>query len=285
MISPLNFLIIDGYPKKSRDALQEAGMELACKLYANMLERYLPGSLYDISLPSDEGVVMPGEEELKKYAGILWTGCNLCINDTDNPSVSNQIELAKLAYEIGIPSFGSCWGIQMAVVAAGGEVEENPKGREMGIAKKIVLTEAAYDHPMYIGKSRVFDAFISHDDMVTKLPPGAILLSGNDFADVQSVAVTHKKGTFWATQYHPEYNLHEMASLIVAREEKLTNMGFFEGHDDFAVYADRLEQLFNKPDSKSLRWQLAIDDDVLSPAIRQCEFSNWINQLVLPSTQ
>lgn len=282
MISPLKFLIIDGYPKDSQDALQEAGMTLACELYANMLERYLPGSLYDILLPSDEGVVMPNKTELTQYSGILWTGCNLCINDTDNPSVFSQIELAKQVYEIGIPSFGSCWGLQIAVVAAGGEVEENPKGREMGIAKKIFLTEEAYNHPMYIGKSRVFDAFISHDDIVTQLPPGATLLSGNDFTEVQSAAVTYKKGTFWATQYHPEYNLHEMASLMVAREVKLTNFGFFEGHDDLVVYVDRLEKLFNRPDSKSLRWQLGIDDDVLSPSIRQCEFSNWINYLVLP---
>jgi len=44
---------------------------------------------------------------------------------------------------------------------------------------------------------------------------------------------------------------------------------------------DRMEALAGEPDRKDLCWQLAIDDDVLSDSIRQCEFVNWINKLVL----
>jgi GMP synthase (glutamine-hydrolysing) len=279
------FLIIDAYSKQSRDDLAAAGMELAWKLYGNMLERWLPGAEYDILLPSDEGVQIPTASELKKYHGIMWTGCNLCINDTDNPSVAAQIELAKQAYEIGIPSWGSCWGIQMAVVAAGGEVVQNPKGREIGIARKISLTRDGIDHPLYEGKSLVFEAYISHDDMVLKMPSGGRILSGNDYTAIQSAEVVHKNGTFWAVQYHPEYDLHDMASLIVAREEKLTELGFFKGKDDFANLVNKMKELFKSPDRKDLRWQLAIDDDVLDVNIRQCEFKNWINKLVLPSAE
>ncbi len=285
MSTSYRFLIIDGYSKQSRDDLAAAGMELAWKLYANMLEQWLPESEYDILLPSDEGVQMPTASELEKYQGIMWTGCNLCINDTDNPSVAAQIELAKLAYEIGIPSWGSCWGIQMAVVAAGGEVVENPKGREMGIARKILLTKEGIDHPLYDGKSPVFEAYISHDDMVLKMPSGGKVLSGNDFTAIQSAEVVHKNGTFWAVQYHPEYDLHEMASLIVAREEKLTNLGFFAGKEDFSDLVSKMRELFKNPDRKDLRWQLAIDDDVLDKDTRQCEFKNWINNLVIPTVK
>jgi len=199
MSKTLRFLIIDGYSKESRDALDAAGMQMAWKLYAVMLNTYLPEAEYDILLPSDEGVGMPSTKDLETYVGILWTGCNLCINDLDNPSVSNQIDLAKRVYEVGIPSFGSCWGIQMAVVAAGGEVIENPKGREMGIARKIQLTKAGINHPLYEGKAPVFDAYISHDDMISKVPPGTKILAGNEFTAIQAVEVVHKKGTFWAT--------------------------------------------------------------------------------------
>ncbi len=219
MTSSLQFLIIDGYPRQSRDALETAGMKLAWKLYADMLLQHLPDAAYDVVLPSDPGVELPPAGDLDKYAGIIWTGCNLSINDTDNPSVSGQIRLAGDAYEVGVPGFGSCWGLQMAVVAAGGEVEPNPRGREMGLARKIHLTPKAYDHPMFEGKPKVFEGFISHDDMVTKMTPESDCLAGNSFTSVQAVAVTHKKGVFWATQYHPEYDLHEMARLIVAREE------------------------------------------------------------------
>jgi len=283
MTNPLCFLIIDGYSQQSRDNLEQAGMKLAWKLYAEMLVQHLPDAIYDILLPSDPGVEMPGSDALDTYAGIIWTGCNLSINDTGNPSVAGQIQLAKNAYEIGIPSFGSCWGIQMAAVAAGGQVKPNPKGREMGLARKIYVTAEAYEHPMFEGKPRVFEGFVSHDDMVTKMPAGGARLAGNSFTDVQAAAVTHKNGTFWATQYHCEYNLHEMARLIVAREERLIKAGFFRDHEDTMELVDRMEALAKEPHRKDLRWQLAIDDDVLSDSIRQCEFVNWVKKLVLPT--
>ena len=279
----LNFLIIDGYSKKSREDLEKAGMKFAWKLYELMLIKFLPKAEFDVLLPSDDGVKMPSDDQLAKYCGVIWTGCNLCINDIQNPSVRNQIELAKRVYEVGIPSWGSCWGIQMAVVAAGGEVVENPKGREMGLARKIILTTEGKNHPMYQGKPAVFDAYISHDDMVSKLPSGATMLASNDFTYYQALEVRHKKGVFWATQYHPEYDLHEMACLMIAREEKLTKIGYFQDHDNFTEHIQRFKALSKAPDTKYLRWQLAVDDDVLNEAIRQCEFKNWINNLVLPS--
>ncbi len=283
MTTPLRFLIIDGYPKQSRDDLQAAGMKLAWELYADMLVQHLPDAAYDILLPSDPDVEIPSASDLGMYAGIIWTGCNLSINDTENPNVSGQIDLARDAYEVGVPSFGSCWGIQIAAVAAGGKVEPNPKGREMGLGRKIYLTSEAHNHPMFEGKPHVFEGFVSHDDMVTEVPPGGVLLAGNSFARVQALAVTHKKGTFWATQYHCEYNLHEMATLIVARERKLVAAGFFRGHEDLIDLVERMESLAREPNRKDLRWQLAIDDDVLSDSIRQCEFVNWIDKLVLPT--
>jgi len=279
----LRFLIIDGYPKQSRDELQDAGMKLAWELYANMLLQHLPSAVYDVLLPSDPGINIPSAEALHDYAGIIWTGCNLSVFDTANRSVASQIELAKAAYRVGVPSCGSCWGIQMAAVAAGGEVEPNPKGREMGMARKIHQTPEAYTHPMFEGKPRVFEGFVSHDDMVTRIPSGGTLLAGNSFAKVQALEVKHEAGTFWATQYHPEYDLHEMARLIVAREKKLIRGGFFCGHEDLTDYVDRMEALSADPSRKDLRWQLAIDDDVLSDSIRQCEFVNWLNKLVLPT--
>jgi len=283
MSNSLHFLIIDGYPKVSRDELQTAGMRLAWELYADMLLQHMSDASYDVLLPADPGVEMPSGVGLEQYDGVIWTGCNLTIFDLDDTRVTRQIELAKKAYEVGIPSYGSCWGIQMAAVAAGGEAKANPKGREMGVARKIRLTPEGRAHPMLDGKPDVFDGFISHDDEVTRLPPGGTLLASNDFTHVQALTVTHRKGTFWATQYHPEYDLHEMARLIVARESKLVRAGFFRGHDDLVELVERMETLYKEPDRKDLRWQLAIDDDLLSDRIRQCDFVNWLNKLVVPT--
>jgi GMP synthase (glutamine-hydrolysing) len=283
MVSTLRFLIIDGYPKASRDEFDVVGMKHAWRLYAEMLKKYLPEAVYNLWLPSDHPAPTDGLGP-EHYEGILWTGCNLTIYDLDNIRVTRQIEFARKSYEVGTPAFGTCWGIQMAAVAAGGEVRANPRGREMGMARKIRLTAEGLQHPMLEGKPPVYNGFISHLDEVTQLPPGGVLLACNDFTRVQAIEIKHKKGTFWATQYHPEYDLHEVARLIMARATKLVAEGFFQSHEDLVQYVEKLDTLHQNPNRKDLRWQLNIDDDVLSDQVRQVEFRNWINKLVLPRT-
>ena len=171
----------------------------------------------------------------------------------------------------------------VAVVAAGGKVERNPKGREMGIARKILLTDAGRAHPMYEGKAAVFDSFTSHDDEVTELPVGATTLSGNSWTRVQSVSVTHEGGEFWGLQYHPEYDLHELARLAYCRMEKLIAQGFFADREAAHRYVDRMEALFQNPERRDIAWELGIDADITDEAQRVVEVRNWIVKLVLPS--
>lgn len=280
MSTKLRFLIVDGYAKASRDEFDVAGMKHAWQLYAEMLKRHLPEAECEVWFPSDVATP-PNNEGPEHYAGILWTGCNLTIYH-DEDRVKRQIEYAKRSYEAGTPAFGTCWGLQMAAAAAGGTVEANPRGREMGIARKIHLTEAGQGHAFLAGKPLVYTGFISHLDHVTKLPAGATLLASNDFTHVQAIAVTHGKGSFWATQYHPEYNLHEVARLFIARESKLLREGFFESHEEVLQQVGKFETLYKEPKRKDLRWQLDIDDDVLDDDLRQVEFRNWIQKLVLP---
>jgi len=285
MANTLRFLIVDGYAKKSRDELEAAGMKLAWQLYAELLQRYLPDAEYDVMLPSDPGSELPTGAALESYHGLIWTGCNLTIYDAKDKRVTRQIALACEAYEKGVPSTGSCWGVQMAAVAAGGEVKANPRGREMGVARKIHLTPEGRAHPYYAGKPGAFDGFISHVDEVTSVPSGGTVLATNNFTGVQSLAVTHGRGTFWATQYHPEYDLHEMARLIVAREPKLMKEQFFRERSELEALVSHMERLCAHPDRKDLRWQLGIDDDLLDDGIRQKEFANWVEKLVLPTAR
>ena len=282
MADALRFLIIDGYPAPSRDEFRTVGMTPAGELYAELLLRHLPGAAYDLFFPSDPGTELPAGVGLDAYAGAIWTGCNLTIYHLQDSRVVRMIELQKRLYEVGAACCGSCWGIQMAAVAAGGEVAKNPRGREMGLARKIRLTEAGRSHPALSGKPAVFDAFISHYDEVSRLPAGAVHLAANGFTEIQALAVTHGRGTFWAWQYHPEYNLHEMARLFAAREDKLLAEGFYRSHDELAAAVDDMEALAADPGRKDLRFRLAIDDDVLSDAVRELDFKNWIERLVLP---
>lgn len=278
MPKKLRFLITDGYPEPSREKFNDVGMRLAWELYRDMLGNYVPDAEVDVWFASDAPSDAPAE--LASYDGLLWPGCSLTVFDVEKESVTSQHDLVRRAYEEGIPQFGTCWGIQIAVYVAGGTVRPHPRGREMGIGRKMRLTEAGRNHPMFRGKPLVYSHFVSHDDEVTELPPGATLLAGNDFSRVQAVEVKYERGVFWGIQYHPEYDLHEMARLIVAREERLVKQGLFRDHDDLVQYVDRLEALAADPERKDLRWQLGIDDDILRDDIRQCEFINWLRDQV-----
>ncbi len=276
------FIIPDCYTRESRAQFDHHGVVYAGELYARLLKLYMPEADYRIFFSSDPGVILPEGAEVAGYAGVIWPGCNLTVYHDNDERVQKLVQLSKDAYEYGIPQFGSCWAIQMAVYAAGGKVGANPKGREMGMARKIYLTDAGKNHPMLEGKPLVYDGFVSHDDIVTEMPPGGTILASNSFSPVQAAEVRYKKGIFWATQYHPEYDLSVMAHLIPAREEKLIHQGYFKTHEDMTAYTGDLETVYKDPSRKDLRWKYDIDDTVLSDKIRQLEFRNWINKLVTP---
>ncbi len=275
-------LVVDGYAKAARDELAACGASIAADLYAAMLRRFAPNASIDRLFAADAGAALPAGADIAAYDGIAWTGCSLTVFD-DDPRVKRQIEFCRAVFEAGVPSFGSCWSIQIAVVAAGGVCRANPRGREMGIARKVRLTPEGRAHPMYAGKPSVFDAFISHVDEVTHWPGNAVLLASNSFTHVQALCLTHGNGTFWALQYHPEYDLHEMARLIYCRRSILTEQGFFRDEARADIYIDQLETLHRDPSRSDIAWALGIDDDVMRPEIRQCEVANWIAQQVLPA--
>lgn len=282
MANEPRFLVVDGYAREGREGLAAGGATPAGPLYEKMLKACHPGAEVDIVYPADPDASLPQGAAVGQYDGIAWTGSSLTIH-SDDPQVTPQIAFAREAFANQVPSFGSCWAAQIAVVAAGGRCAENPRGREMGFARKIQLTPEGRGHPLYAGKKTVFDAFISHEDEVTHLPPGGVLLASNDFSAVQAVAVTHKGGSFWGLQYHPEYDLHEFARLCYCRKAKLTEKGFFKDVDAAQSYVDLLEALHQDPGRRDIAWLLGIDDDVMNEDVRLAEVRNWIQLSVLPN--
>ena len=93
---------------------------------------------------------------------------------------------------------------------------------------------------------------------------------------IQAAVIEHGSAAFWSTQYHPEYNLFEMARLIAARARALVKEGFFPDEAAVATYAARMKQLSADPDSAELRTELDVGDDVIDPRIREIELRNWL---------
>ena len=280
-----HILVIDGYPKPDRENLAACGMTAAGDLYISMLGRLCPSARFDVLHASDADSALAPGVEIGNYHGVAWTGCSLTIHDDSDARVKRHIELARAAYRAGVPQYGTCWGIQIAAVAAGGIVAANPRGREMGIARKITLNPAGRGHPLYEGKPTSFDGYVSHFDEVTHLPTGGEVLAGNAFTRVHALTVHSGKGTFWGLQYHPEYDLQQMARLMYCRRQALTNEGFFTSEENALEVVAAYERLYDDPDAKALAWQLGVEDDLMSDAVRHAEPRNWLNRLVLPGVR
>lgn len=276
------FLVLDGYTKEGREELRSGGAATGGEQYDAMLRRLCPGAAVDILYPADPSAALPAGAAINQYDGIAWTGSSLTVY-ADDPNVRRQIDFARAAFEAKVPSFGSCWAAQVAVVAAGGVVAAHPRGRAIFIARKIQLTPEGRTHPLYRDKKSVFDAWTSHVDVITQIPHGAQVLAGSDWADVQALSVTHRGGIFWAVQYHPEYDAHEMARLMFCRKRKLASEGFFPDAEGAQSMIDDLEALHREPGRKDIAFRYGIDADLMDPDIRQAEVRNWIERLVLPN--
>jgi GMP synthase (glutamine-hydrolysing) len=281
MTRPLRLLVCDAYPSDGRAGLQRAGATLAGQLYERLLHRLAPAATIDVVYPADAESILPSGTGLKSYDGVVWTGSSLTIYHDNDARVRRQIELARAVYDAGIASFGSCWAAQLAVVAAGGHCAANPKGREFGISRRIVLTEQGRAHPMYQGKPAEFDAFTSHADEVTILPPTGELLASNAFSRVQAVSV-ETSASFWAVQYHPEYDLHEVARLAVYRTDELVRQGTFADRAAAQHWVEQLETLHTNPERDDLRSTLGVDATLLDAEQRGLEARNWLDRLVKP---
>lgn len=278
----LNFLIVNGYPRASRENFDRSDVAQPHNLYRRLLDRYAPGSTSQVFFIADVENPLPSLEEVRGFHGVIWTGSDQTIYRTHEEKVARQIAFARRAFEAGVPQFGSCWGAQIAAVAAGGRAEANPKGREWGFAPRIELTAAGIEHPLTAGKPPVFQGIEMHLDHVIELPPTSELLAIGEHTHVQALAVQHENSAYWATQYHPEFDLGENARLIAARAGALVKEGFFEKEEDVLRYAAELKELFKNPGNEALRRRLGVDETLLDDRIRQLEFANWLEHLVRP---
>jgi GMP synthase (glutamine-hydrolysing) len=182
----------------------------------------------------------------------------------------------------GTPAFGSCAGLQVATVAAGGTVRRNARGREAAFARRITPTEAGAAHPLLAGRPAAYDAPAVHTDEVGTLPEGAVLLASNRVTRVQAAEIQWEDGIFWGVQYHPEISLREVAAAVRRQAGDLIEEGFASAPGDLDAYASAVEALHDEPERRDLAWRLGLDEEVTDPDRRVTELRNFIERLVRP---
>ena len=280
---PLRLLVVEGNTVETCDRIRSITGQTLSEAYSDVLVRHAPDAAVDICFPAFPGANIPDQGGLEGYDGVAITGSALNVYD-GGPAILPQIELARAIYKSGVPFFGSCWGLQVATVAAGGDVRRNPRGRELGIARKITLTGFGRSHAMHAGRAAIFDAPCVHLDEVGISPEGLTVTAFNHVSDVQAAEIHHDGGVFWGVQYHPEFSLRDIAGVLVRYGPVLWKEGFFADEAGAAAYLQDLNALHEDPAGRwDLAWRYGIGAEIVEPDQRQAEIRNWIEHHVRPA--
>ncbi len=145
------------------------------------------------------------DEWLREYAkdgslkGIILSGSHASVYEDTTDKAPHAV------FELGIPVLGICYGMQTMAHQLGGKVEGGHK-REFGFA-----AVRAHGHTALLQDIQDFatpegfgmlNAWMSHGDKVTELPPGFKLMASTPSCPIAGMADEARK--FYAVQFHPE---------------------------------------------------------------------------------
>ena len=270
-------LLMEGSSPAARARAARLGQKTTGAVYARALLAEDLSLQIDILNGADEGAAPPAD--LSSYDGFAISGSALHAYDCV-PEVTRQIDWVRRVAQRGIPIFGSCWGLQICVVAGGGVVERNFNRAEMGIARKIVPTAAGRSHAMMVGRSNAFDALCIHYDDVARLPEGSIILASNSHCPVQAAIIPLGNSLAWGVQYHPEFNLQHLAELFEGYGEDMVGTAFFDSRTALDIHIADLYTVAEADAQSPLAWRLGIDADLLDGPTRRTELRNWLRYAI-----
>ncbi|CAM4465591.1 glutamine-hydrolyzing GMP synthase [Paenibacillus phoenicis] len=132
-------------------------------------------------------------ERLREIApkGIVFSGGPSSVYAEDAPHIDPAV------YDIGVPIFGICYGMQLMAHQLGGKVERAAK-REYG--------KADVDFAEHSALTRGLDSkqtvWMSHGDHVTQLPDGFVVDASTEHAPIAGFSNPDRK--MYGVQFHPE---------------------------------------------------------------------------------
>ncbi|GHE42567.1 GMP synthase [Vulcaniibacterium thermophilum] len=176
-------------------------------------------------LHRDEAVVIDVQEgeplpRPHGFAGVIVTGSAAMVTERAPWSERAAEWLRERAHE-GLPLFGICYGHQLIAHALGGEVRDNPAGREMGTVH-VELHPHAADDPLFAGLPARFPAQATHLQTVARPPEGAVVLARSARDGCQAY---RWRDSAWGVQFHPEFSARHMRGYVRARREALHREG------------------------------------------------------------
>ena len=130
-------------------------------------------------------------DDLVGIKGIIFSGGPNSVYDQGAPTIDQKI------FDLGIPILGICYGMQLIVHMFKGEVQSTTH-REYGLtslnlSKPNALTD---------GLPNTFNVWMSHGDLVTKLPSDFQSLA--ESLTTKNALISHQTSPIYGMQFHPE---------------------------------------------------------------------------------
>ena len=145
-----------------------------------------------------------------------------------------------------IPTVGVCFGHQAIARALGGAVGKNPGGWGFGISPTLFPARETWMSPPHA----TLNLYAAHNEQVTKLPEGAVVLGGSASCPIGSYKIGNH---IFTTEYHPEMTpdfitdlSHEIEGYIgsdIAEKARAQ----FQSPADGAVFAQWMVQFLEMP--------------------------------------
>lgn len=227
----MKLLVVEGNNSETRMERGAFGIKPYYQIFSEMLRELVPNASIDVAFPTGNESILPCATTMKKYQGVLWTGSSLSVLDAI-PSVTQQLNFAETVFKSGVPFYGSCWGLQVATVVAGGKVAKGESGLELNVSKPIELTEQGKESSLFVKRNQPYQALCIHYDEVSETPKNAKILAYNEHSKVQAMTFDYLNSSFFGVQYHPEFRPEVMAQIISFLKEKLIASNYYSSQDE-----------------------------------------------------
>ncbi len=210
--------------------------------------------------PSSDHDIDQRVKDLNKYDGLIWGGSSLHIYN-DTVAVRRQIEFMKECQKKIKNILAICWGMQVAVTAAGGEVKRATKGTHKGIAHDVEINENGLKHPIYRSKKKQFNTPAFNYDEITTLPENTVILASNSINKIMALNFKFGIADIWGIQYHPEITYEKMIQLINFRKERLIENKSFKDESEINSHIEVIKK----------------ENSISDKVSRMTELKNWLD--------
>ena len=117
-------LIVEGNLREENQNFSTSGIQTHTQSLQDSLANFTNELDMDVVNPSSDEDIDKKTMELNKYDGLIWGGSSLNIYN-DTPEIRRQIQFMKECQKKVKNILAICWGMQVAVTAAGGVVKKD----------------------------------------------------------------------------------------------------------------------------------------------------------------